>query len=203
MCAPDKFLIDNRGEFDNGSYHEFAEQFNVEICATGAQSPWSNGICECNHYVIDVYVQKLREEDPNVNFIVALAWVVNAKDSMMNYDGYSPIQFVLRINPNLRSISSNKLPALEDIEVSDILRKHLNTLHAARHAYVKSESDERIRRALRYPVRATKVEFIQGNKVFHKRDGSNRWRGPGSIIGIDVKVTFIKHGSRLVRIPKC
>ena len=53
---------------------------------------------------------------------------------MMNYNEYSPIQLVLRTNPNLPSISSNKLPAMEDIEVSDKLRKHLNTLHAARHA---------------------------------------------------------------------
>ena len=62
MGAPNKSLIDNGGEFDDESYHEFAEQFNVEICATGAQSPWSNGICECNHYVIDVCVQKLRKK---------------------------------------------------------------------------------------------------------------------------------------------
>ena len=52
--APDKVLIDNGGELDNESYREFAEQFNVEICATGTLSPWSNGICERNHYVIDV-----------------------------------------------------------------------------------------------------------------------------------------------------
>ena len=92
---------------------------------------------------------------------------------------------------------------MENIEVSDILRKHLNTLHAARHASIKSESDERIRRALRHPVRATEVEFNQGDKVVYKRDDSNRWRGPGSIIGVDGKVAFIKHGSRLVRAPKC
>ena len=130
MGAPDKFLIDNGGEFNNESYHEFAEQFNVEICATGAQSPWSEGICERNHYVIyviDVCVQKFREEDPNVNLNVALVWAVNAKNRVMNYNGNSPIQLVLGINLNLPSISSNKLPAMEDIEVSYILRKHLNT----------------------------------------------------------------------------
>ena len=81
-------------------------------------------------------------------------------------------------------------------------RSKVNTLHAARHAYVKSESDERIRRALRHPVRVSEVEFNQGDKVFYKRDDSNRWRGPGSIIGVDGKVAFIKHGSRLVRVSK-
>ena len=57
--ASDKFLIDNRGEFDNESSREFTEQFNVEICAAGAKSSWSNGICERTHYVIDVCVRKL------------------------------------------------------------------------------------------------------------------------------------------------
>ena len=91
---------------------------------------------------------EIAEEDPNVNLNVALAWAVNAKNCMMNYNGYFPVQLVLATNPSLPSISSNKLPAMEDIEVSDILRKHLNTLHAERHTYVKSESDEWIRRAL-------------------------------------------------------
>ena len=143
------------------------------------------------------------EEDPNVNLNVALAWAVNVKNSMMSYNGYSPIQLVLGTNPNLPPISSNKLPAMEDIEVSDMLRKHLNTVHAARHAYVKPESDEQIRRALRHPVRATEVELNEEDRVFYKRDDNNHWRGPGSIIGVDGKVAFIKHGSRLVRVPKC
>ena len=73
MGALDKFLTDNGGEFDNESCREFSEQFNVEICATRAQSPWSNGICGRNHYVIEVCVQKLREEDPNVNLNIASA----------------------------------------------------------------------------------------------------------------------------------
>ena len=38
MGASNKFLIDNGGEFSSESYHEFAEQFNVEICATGLHS---------------------------------------------------------------------------------------------------------------------------------------------------------------------
>ena len=37
MGAPNKFLIDNRGEFDNESHCEFVEQLNVEICTTRAQ----------------------------------------------------------------------------------------------------------------------------------------------------------------------
>ena len=50
--TPKKLLTDNGGEFANESYKEMAEQFNVEICSTAAESSWQNGICERNHAVI-------------------------------------------------------------------------------------------------------------------------------------------------------
>lgn len=63
--------------------------------------------CERNHYVVDVCVQKTMEEDPKMEINVALAWAVNAKNSMQNHLGYSPIQLVFTINygestPSLR-----------------------------------------------------------------------------------------------------
>ena len=42
--APRKFLIDNGGQFANNLYKEMAAHFNVEVCNTGAESPWQNGI---------------------------------------------------------------------------------------------------------------------------------------------------------------
>ena len=56
-----------------------AEQFNVEICGTVAESPWHNGICERNHAVIDTCVEKILEDDSTIELDVALAWAVNAK----------------------------------------------------------------------------------------------------------------------------
>ena len=35
-----KLLIDNGREFANESYKKMAEQINVEICSTAAESPW-------------------------------------------------------------------------------------------------------------------------------------------------------------------
>ena len=200
---PKKFLVDNGGEFDNAEYRELAEQFNVEVCATAAYSPWSNGICERNHYVVDMCVQKIMEEDPKIALDVALAWAVNAKNSMQNHCGFSPIQLVLGKHPNLPSVMVNKLPAMEDAEVSESVMKHLNTLHAARRAFAKAESSERIRRALRHNVRVAETAFQNGEKVFYKRDDSNRWRGPGKVIGQDGKIVFIRHGSQLERVATC
>ena len=200
---PKKFLIDNGGEFDNEEYRELSEQFNVEICPTAAYSPWSNGICERNHYVIDVCVQKMLEEDPKMEIDVALAWAVNAKNSMQNHLGFSPIQLVLGSNPNLPCVLTDDLPAHEDVSMSETVLKHLNALHSARRAFTKAESSDRIKRALRHNVRACEETFFPGDRVFYKRDDNNRWRGPGKVIGQDGKVLFIKHGSQLVRVATC
>lgn len=47
------------------------------------------------------------------------------------------------------------------------------------------------------------MEFLQGDRVFYKRDDSNRWRGPGKVIGQDGKVVFVRHGSQLIRVASC
>ena len=200
---PKKFLVDNGGEFDNEEYREMSEQFNVEICTTAAYSPWSNGICERNHYIVDTCVQKMMEDDPTMSLEVALAWAVNAKNSMQNHLGFSPIQLVVGNNPNLPSVLYNQLPAHEEVKVSETVLKHLNALHSARRAFIKAESSERIKRALKHNVRVSEEVFFPGDKVFYKRDDSNRWRGPGKIVGQDGKVLFIRHGSQLVRVATC
>ena len=135
--------------------------------------------------------------------MLPLLGAINAKNSMQNHHGFSPIQLVLGKSPNLPSVLVNDPPPLEDAEVSDTVIKHLNALQAAKRAFTKAESSERIRRALRHNVRVSEVMFQPGERVFYKRDDSNRWRGPGKVIGQDGKVVFIRHGSQLVRVATC
>ena len=110
----------------------------------------------------------MMEDDPDMNLHVALAWAINAKNSMQNHHGFSPIQLVLGKSPNLPSVLVNDPPALEDAEVSDTVIKHLNALQAAKRAFTKAESSERIRRALRHNVRVSEVMFQPGERVSTK-----------------------------------
>ena len=93
---------------------------------------------------------------------------------MQNHNGFSPIQLVLGTNPNLPSASTNRLLAMENIEKSEAVTKHLTALHAARRAFTKAESSERIHRALKHKVRVSNEFFCNGDKVSFKRDDSNR-----------------------------
>ena len=90
LWAPGRVIEDNGGEFDNPLYLEAVEQYNIDVYATGASSPWSNGRCERNHAVINLMADKMLEEDPKMKIEVALANAISAKNSMQNHIAESP-----------------------------------------------------------------------------------------------------------------
>ena len=202
MGASNKVVVDNGGEFDNPELLEAMEQFNIEVCATAAYSPWSNGICERNHAVVDLMVNKMLEESPGLKLDIALAHAVNAKNSLQNHNGFAPIQLVTGTLPNLPNVLNSKLPALEST-TSPELENHLSAMHSARRAFMKAESSEKIRRAIRHPVRSCEQMFQNGDKVFYKREDSPRWKGPGKVLGHLGSIVYVIHGSRLVRCASC
>ena len=82
--VPNKVLVDNGGEFDNLEDLNTMEQYNIEVCATWAEWSWSNGVCERNHAVIDLMLEKMMLEDEALKTNEALAHAVSAKNSMQN-----------------------------------------------------------------------------------------------------------------------
>jgi len=103
-------------------------------------------------------VYKMLEESPKLKVDVALAHAVSAKNSLQSYNGFSPIQLVTGSLPNLPNILNDALPALETLTYPE-LEKRLSAMHSARCAFIKAESSEKIKRALRHPVRACEQLF--------------------------------------------
>jgi hypothetical protein len=105
-------------------------------------------------------------EDAKVDMSTALAWAVSAKNALQNVSGYSPNQLVFGMNVNLLSVLTDRPPALESA-TSDIIRKKLAALHSAQQNFIKAESSERIRKALRHQVRTFSEELYEtGDKVY-------------------------------------
>ena len=123
------------------------------------------------HAITDCMLTKLEEEYDRKNYPTFLCW---AKNSLQMWNGFSSHQLVFGTNPNLPNIMTDKLPALIGSISSEIFAKNLNALHSARKAYIQSESEESIRRALRYKVRASEEVFNNGDNVFYKREGKER-----------------------------
>ena len=102
---------------------------------------------------------------------VALAWAVAARNALTNFSGYSPNQPVFGYNPVLPNVISDKPPALEEVTASKMVRENLNAMHVARNEFLRLESNEKLRRALRSNVRSTLSEnVVNGDEVFYKRN---------------------------------
>ena len=162
---------DNGGEFESSEFKDMCENFNIKIVTTPAEAPWSNGICERHNHILTETLLKIKE-DVNCSWETALAWAINAKNSLIDINGFSPYQLVLGRNVSLPSVFSNKIPALEGRQESPAVAEHLAALHAARKAFVLAESSEKIRRALRGKTRKTRDIYSVGQEVYFKKKGS-------------------------------
>lgn len=201
-CAG-KFMVDNGGEFDNSEFIDFCEKLNIRIVTTAAESPWSNGIVERHNAIIGETVRKIMN-DQNCELEVALSWAISAKNSLANYNGYSPNQLLFGKNPNIPCILTNKPPAMESKTTSQVVAKNLNAMHAARRAYIENESSEKIRRALRHQIRPSgNVKYMNGDKVYYRRKDDKHWHGPCTVIGFESQQVLVKHGSRYIRVHPC
>ena len=199
----DKFLMDNGGEFCNSDFVTFCENYNIRICTTAAESPWSNGLVERHNAILGLTVSKVIE-DTSCDLEVALAWAISAKNSLKNVHGFSPNQLVFGRNPNYPNVCDNSLPALEGRTTSEMVADNLNAMHSARHQYIKSESSDKLRRALRHQKRTySDIKYTTGDLVYYKREGANQWRGPGTVIGQDGQQVLVRHSSSLVRVHPC
>ena len=198
--APKKIFSDNGGEFNNDEMRALGEAFNIKIITTAAESPWSNGICERLNGVLGDLVIKVLD-DAKCDLQIALAWAVAARNAYDNNSGFSPNQLVFGFNPAIPNIYHNKLPGLENVTMSEIVRRNLNAVHIARQEFVKFESSDRIKRALNHNIRETHTDNLNiGDNVYFKRNDSKEWRGPGKIVDIEGKTVLVKHGGAYLKV---
>ena len=107
-------------------------------------------------------------------------------------------------NSNFPNVESNNLPALEGVTCSKIVAENLSTIHDARQAFMKSESDEKLSRALRHQVSTSfEVKYVTGDKVYYKRWTDDYWKGPAIVNGQENQQVRIKHGSTYQRMHPC
>ena len=201
--SPKKILTDNGGEFNNNEFRSMAENFNMGVMCTAAESPWSNGVCERLNAVLKDNVLKILEEN-KCSIETALAWAVSARNTLHNNNGFSPNQLVFSFNPSLPNIADDKIPALENVTSSQVVANNILALRRSKEEFIKSDANERIRRALSRNVSNTNEKNVEiGNYVYYKRDSEDKWRGPARIIGKDGKVNILRHGGQIVRAHIC
>ena len=193
-------ISDNGGEFTSHLMNEVTSQLGVEHHTTGAESPWQNGCNERNHAVCDSMLHGVINDNPDMPLDTALAWACTAKNTLANVYGYSPYQLVLGQNPRLPNILEDSPPSWEVKSMSKKLTEHLTALHATRKEFIKTESCEKIKRALKHRIRTSDTVYQYGDTVYYKRENEDRWKGPATVMFQDGKVIFVRHGGFGVKV---
>ena len=89
-------------------------------------------------------------------------------------------------NPTVPSVLTDNPPALEARLISKAFSERVSAALDTRAAFVEVDASARVRRALLKKIRLQSEVFNSGN--------DKKWHGPGTVIGIDRKVIFVKHG---------
>ena len=193
-------MTDNGGEFCSDETHEVMSILNVRVITTAAESPFQNGLCERVHAVTDRMLLKLQKENEKTDRQTLLSWANMTRNTLQMWNGFSSHQLIFGKNPSLPGIMTDGLHAFEGSTSSETFAQHLNALHDARKAYIQTETDERIRRALRGKVRAAEETYVNGDAVYYKQEGKERWFGPATVNFQDGRVVFVRHGGIFVRV---
>ena len=179
------------------------EATNINFKLTSVESPWSNGLVERHNLVLADMLDKILEETTS-SIEIALAWAINAKNSLSNFHGFSPYQLAIGQNPTLPCAITDEPPALTHLPADEIIEQNLKSIHKAREAFIQSENSEGIRRALNHNIRTySDTKYLSEDSVYFKRANEKRWRGPGKVLGQDGQLVLIKYGSNHVRVHPC
>ena len=201
--SAESFLSDNGGEFVNQQFLELCEQLGINVKTTAAESPWSNGLIERHNLILADMIDKVIA-DTNCSLELAVAWSINAKNSLQNVQGFSPYQLSIGTNPILPSVTNNKLPALTNEPTFNIIRQNLQALHKAREAFIQAENSSKIKRALSHNIRTSgDIKYLSGDVVLYKRLNNNEWHGPAKVLAQDGQQILLKHGGVYVRVHPC
>ena len=141
---------------------------------------------------------------------LAIAAVNGAKNALRKVSGYSPLQHVFGVTPNLPEDLFDGPHAddpADQVVVDDQHARQVAIRAGARAAFHHVQVDDRVRRALAGRPRVQRRTSEIGEQVFfYRKERNNKrgmWRGPGTVIGYDqAKLWVTKAGRCLLCAPE-
>ena len=191
---PSEIITDQGNEFTGSIMMEAMSKLDIICHTTAAYSPWSNGLCERNHYLVDNILLRILVDFPDMDLETALAWACVAKNSLSTVYGFSPFQLVYGRIPSIPNIIDEPPNVIEIKSHSKALEDQLKAMHECRTAFIKSQNCEKIKQALRTKMRTAQHNYNPGDYVYYRREKDDKWLGPAKVVYQDGKVICVRHG---------
>ena len=173
---------------------EAAAKYGIKFSLTAANSPWSNGKNEQNHYSVDRTIQKLMTENPNMKLENAVSKAVYAHNIQINRTGFSPRQLMFGSQGVVPGIYDGTPSSLEPVCESDEVRKQFAYRMEAETIIRQVDTNERIKKAIAQQAHGyNDHKYCEGDEVFFKEEGKDKWSGPAKVIRTENSVFATSH----------
>ena len=192
-----KYLMSDRGkEFLNGEMKDFCQFHGIRFTTTASYSPHQNSYVERGHQTADRALERMITADPSLKPQVALAWVIQAVNTLQNVNGFTPFQLVFGRLPRHPTLVEDNPGANQEIADSQSTwARHYRMMMAAREAFISAESDRVLRKALEQRT-YTDISKVQlRDWVYFRRNHERYWKGPAKVTLInDKSIHCVFHG---------
>ena len=196
-----KYLMSDRGtEFLNGEMKDFCQFHGIRFTTTASYSPHQNAYVERGHQTADRALEKMITADPSLKPQVALAWVIQAVNTLQNVNGFTPFQLVFGRLPRHPTLVEDNPGANQEIADSQSTwARHYRMMMAAREAFISAESDRVLRKALEQRT-YTDISKVQlRDWVYFRRNHERYWKGPAKVTLInDKSLHCVFHGQPII-----
>ena len=196
----DRTIHDNGGEFIAAAFEEMTDLLGIQDGTSGAHSPWSCGVVEKHHAIVDSTYEALRRDFPKYKRETLLQWAVYVKNSTPGATGWSSYQILYGKNPKMPCLMTSNIAGLREEVLTEELLQNLNALQQARVEYNKALADNKLKKMIKSKVRRNQTVFQAGDHVYWRTHEVNlKWR-QGKVLAVDGKVMWVRAGSRVRRI---
>ena len=196
----DRTIHDNGGEFISAAFQEMVDLLGIQDGTSGAHSPWSCGVVEKHHAVVDATYEALRRDFPHYRKETLLQWAAYLKNSTPSVTGWSSYQILYGRNPKMPCLMTSNIAGLREEVITKELLENLNAMQAARIEYNRALADVRLKKMIKSKVRRNLTVFQPGDHVYWRTHNAlQKWR-QGKALAIDGKVIWIRAGSQIYRV---
>ena len=202
IFGPPTYIQSDRGsEFLNSQLRAFCETWDIRFTATASYSAHANGEIERAHACVDRSMDKMMTAMPSLTPEEALAWSLNASNTLSSVSGFSPHMLVFGRNPNIPTLTDFK-PGNQEPEntgMSEPVARQLTAMLQARETWVSLESDKVLRKALNQRIYSRPTDIKHNDWIYYKRSVDRYYVGPVKVILKDGKrLHCLRHGQNIV-----
>ena len=196
-----KYLMSDRGtEFINTEMRDFCQFHGIRFTSSASYSPHQNAYVERGHAVADRALERMITADPSLKPQVALAWVIQAANTLQNVSGLTPFQLVFGRLPRHPTLVEDNPGADQEIADSQATwARHYRMMMAARESFVAAESDRVLRKALQQRTYTDPSRVQVKDWVYWRRNNERYWKGPAKVNMVDGKnIHMVFHGQPML-----